>query len=87
MQKDNLQLISARIDPDTLAKIDRFIADNRYWKRNTVINNILTAVLNDFDRKAIYDMVRRNFFRNSDVTAEYKINRDGEFLGYEKKPQ
>ena len=87
MLKDNLKLISARIDPDTLAKIDRFMVHHPYWKRNAVINNILTTVLNDFDKQAVYDMVRRSFFRDSDITADYKINRDGKYLGYEQKPQ
>lgn len=87
MSKENLQLISARIDQDTLAKIERFMVHHPYWKRNAVINNILTTVLNDFDGKMIYDMVRRSFFRDSTITAHYEIERDGQYLGYEKKPQ
>lgn len=54
----NLKLISARIDPRTLNKIDQFIAAHPYWKRNAVINNILTSVLMNADYDAIYDLVR-----------------------------
>ena len=77
MSKENLQLLSARIDQDTLAKIERFMVHHPYWKRNGVINNILTTVLNDFDEKMIYDMVRRSFFRDQTVNANYEIIRNG----------
>ena len=77
MSKDNLQLISARIDPDTLAKIEQFCGKHTYWKRNSVVNNILTTVMNDFDDRMIYDMVRRTFFRDQSIDANYEIVRDG----------
>lgn len=58
MTGKNLQLVSTRIDPDTLALIDKWLTNHRVWKRNTVINGILTAVLNTFSDKEVYDMVR-----------------------------
>lgn len=58
MKQQNLKLISARIEPKTLDQIDAWSAQYRYWKRNTVINGILTAVFNTFSEKEIYDMVR-----------------------------
>lgn len=74
MQK-NLKLVSARIDPDALDKIEKFISHNRYWTKNAVINGIITAVMTKFDERDIYDMVRTNFFINEDITAIYRINR------------
>lgn len=74
----NLKLLSVRIDPDTVEKIDRFIVNRRYWKRNTVVNAILTAVMNDFREDAVYDMVRRSFHSRQNVDAVYKIKRVGE---------
>lgn len=56
--EENLKLISARIDPRTLKKIDQFVAAHPYWRRNAVINNILTSVLMNADFSAIYDLVR-----------------------------
>lgn len=58
MSQENLKLISARIDPETLEKIDVIQHDLRYWKRNTIINGILGAVVDSFSKKEIYDMVR-----------------------------
>lgn len=61
---ENKKLISARLSPRTLAKIDTFVTKHYYWKRNTVISSILDTVFECFDEKAIYDMVRRhhNFY-------------------------
>lgn len=74
MQK-NLKLVSARIDPDALDKIAKFIVHHPYWTKNAVINNIICAVMEKFDERDIYDMVRTNFFMNEDITAIYRINR------------
>ena len=74
MQK-NLKLVSARIDPDALEKIDKFVRSHTYWTKNAVINGIITAVMTKFDERDIYDMVRTNFFINEDITAVYRINR------------
>lgn len=73
MPHNNLQLISVRIEPDTIAKIEEFAKTRRYWKRNTIINAILTAVMNDFPESDIYDMVRRSWFTKEQVTAKYEI--------------
>ena len=70
---NNLKLMSVRLDPDTVQKIEKWVANHRYWNRNQVINNILTAVMNDFGDKAIYDMARRGFYRTNEVKADYEI--------------
>jgi hypothetical protein len=69
----NLKLMSVRLDPDTVEKIEKWVDNHRYWKRNQVINNILTCVMNDFGDKAIYDMARRGFYRKNEVKASYEI--------------
>lgn len=74
MQK-NLKLVSARIDPDALEKIEKFIRSHNYWTKNAVINGIITAVMTKFDERDIYDMVRTNWFIQEDITAVYRINR------------
>lgn len=55
---ENLKLISCRIDPETMKLIDTFVSRHGYWKRNAVINGILTAVVDTFTPSDIYDMVR-----------------------------
>ena len=72
MQK-NLKLVSCRIDPDTLEKIDHFVARHTYWTRNAVINKILSTVINRFDERDVYDMVRSNNFLNEHVTALFRM--------------
>lgn len=72
---ENKKLISARLNPQTLAKIDTFVTNRRYWKRNTVISNVLDAVFDCFDEKAIYDMVR--FYRphHPDATGSFSLEK------------
>lgn len=73
MAQENLKLLSVRIDPETIEKIDAFTKNHYYWKRNTVINRILTAVMNDFKDYQVYDMVRKNLTIKQDVKAEYEL--------------
>lgn len=76
MLKDNLKLISCRLDQDALKVIDKFCIHHPYWKKNAVINNILRTVTRDFDDSQIYDMVRRDMFKQQIVKAEYEITSD-----------
>lgn len=69
----NLQLISVRLDPNDLDALTKFCSRHTYWKRNTVICGIISAVMRDFNERQIYDMVRRNRFGTEIVTAEYRI--------------
>lgn len=73
MAKENLKLISVRIDPETLEKIDEFVSKHYYWKRNSVINGILGSVMNGFLDKEILDMVRRNPFKDEPISCHYQI--------------
>lgn len=73
MPKENLQLISVRLDPDTLAKIEKFVTRHSYWKRNTIINNVLMTIFQDFNDKQIYDMIRRIHFKDQNVMCKYEI--------------
>lgn len=73
MAKENLVLVSCRIDPETLKKIETLTEKHYYWKRNTVINGILTAVMDNFTDQQVYDMIR--YLRNGheEVKAEFEI--------------
>ena len=55
---ENLKQISVRIGPVTLQKIDDFCKKHYYWKRNTVINSLLGAVVDGMDNDTLYEMVR-----------------------------
>lgn len=86
MQK-NLKLVSCRIHPDTLDKIDDFTKSHYYWTRNSVINRVLMAVFRNFSERQIYEMVRQSEIRPEPVICAFKIvdlmepsntNNDGE---------
>lgn len=71
MAKDNLRLISARIDEYTIDKIETLNQKHTYWKKNFIIRQILYAVLHDFDDRAIYNMLRRRHSGESKAKSEY----------------
>lgn len=73
MVKENLKLLSIRINPETLDAIEKFTKEHPYWTRNSVINNLLTTLFKDFTDKQVYDMARRNFFSKNEIKAEYEI--------------
>lgn len=68
-------LLSARLDPATLANIEKFAKKHTYWKRNTVISNILDAVFDCFDEKAIYDMVRYSRHSHQDAKGSFSLEK------------
>mgnify|MGYP003287317548 CR=1 FL=1 len=74
MQKENLKLISARIEPATLAKIDKFLMRHDYWRKNTVINNVLGAVFDNFTDSDIYDMVRYDHDQQKNASGSFTLN-------------
>lgn len=55
---ENLKSIGVRLDPKTIKAIDDFVSGKYYWKRNTVINAVLTNLFLIADRGTIYDIVR-----------------------------
>ena len=73
MASENLKPVSTRLDPETVEKIDMWLKRHKYWKRNTVINGILTAVVDNFDDRQIYDMVRYWRKGQNEVKAEFEI--------------
>lgn len=73
MAKNNLKLLSVRIQPETLEKIEAFTKSHTYWNRNSVINNLLTTLFTDFTDKQLYDMARRHFFTKNEINVEYEI--------------
>lgn len=71
----NKKLLSVRLDPTTLANIEKFVANRIYWKRNTVISNVLDAVFDNFDEKAIYDMVRYCRFAHKNAFGSFSLDK------------
>lgn len=74
MAKDNLKLVSCRIDPKTLVCIDAFIGKHYYWKRNSVINAVLTNVFALMSDKDIYDLVRHYSREGESISIQWNTN-------------
>lgn len=73
MKQENLKQISIRINPDTLEKLDRLVSRHPYWKRNSVINCLLTVLTNDFEDGDLWSMLRRSFHPKNKVIAKFEI--------------
>lgn len=68
-----MKLVSVRIDPETLQKLDEEAKRHYYWKRSDIIRNILLAVLSEFDPREIYDMIRYFHNRRNVINAKFEI--------------
>lgn len=74
MAKENLKLVSCRIDPKTLERIDAFVSDRYYWKRNGVINAVLMNVFALMSDKDIYDLVRHYSREGESISIQWNTN-------------
>lgn len=71
---ENLKQLSVKIDPVTLQKIDEFAGRYYYYKRNTIINNVLTAIFLNASPKEIDKLLR--FWRHSGKKLRIEISED-----------
>lgn len=53
-----LKQISAKIDAETLEKIDALASNSWGWSRNMVLNQIMTAVMDTADMDSIRRMMQ-----------------------------
>ena len=83
MSRDNLKLVSVRMDDDLIRKLDEVAEKHTYWKRSDIIRNILTAVLAEMSGGAIYNMIRYHYYTKNVVDAKFEIT--DELKPYEKK--
>lgn len=54
----NLVQLSVKINPETLEKIDKLSLQLRYYKRNTLINKILTNLLYNCSEEDVKKLIR-----------------------------
>lgn len=83
MSRENLKLVSIRLDPEIVEKLDELAKKHVYWKRSDIMRNILYAVLAEFDPRAIYDMIRYYYNRRNMINAKFEVT--NELKPYEKK--
>lgn len=83
MSRENLKLVSVRMDDDLIKKLDEVAQKHTYWKRSDIIRNILTAVLAEMSASDIYNMIRYAWYKKNVVDAKFEIT--NELKPYEKK--
>lgn len=71
---ENLKQLSVKIDPATLQKIDETVKRMHYYKRNTLINNLLTALFFNADSLTIEKLVR--YWRHSGKKLKIEISEE-----------
>lgn len=60
MNRNNLRLISARIDEETYNKISALAEKHYYWNKNHIIRKILLNVLREYDEQQLFELIQRN---------------------------
>lgn len=83
MSKDNLKLISVRLDEDLIRQLDEVAQKHTYWSRSDIIRNILIAVLAEMSAGDIYNMIRYHYYKKNVVNAKFEIT--DELKPYERK--
>lgn len=83
MSRENLKLISVRLDEDLIEKLDEVAQRHNYWKRSDIIRNILIAALAEMSVADIYNMIRYHFYKKNVVNAKFEIT--DELKPYERK--
>ena len=71
---ETLKQLSVKIDPATVEKIDQLAKELRYYKRNSTINNVLTAIFFESDSHSISKLVR--YWRHGHTKLKIEISED-----------
>lgn len=80
---ENLKLVSVRLIPDVLKRLDKLAAMHEYSTRSLVINNLLNAVLTCSNQDTLWRMI--NTFYPDDKGFRIKFEIDRELLEQRKK--
>ena len=54
---ENLKLLSVRLYPETVTQIEALVQRHRYWKRNTIICNVLRHVFSCISDADLYKLL------------------------------
>lgn len=68
---DKTKLISIRIDEDTLLEIKKVVARHPYWKRNRIINSVLTSLFMNAKEQDIFSLI--TWWKHSDEKLEISV--------------
>lgn len=71
---EKLKLISLRIEPETLAKIDELAKRHGYYTRSAIINRLLANVLNCSDKDTLWRMLSTYNAHQIGYEVSFKVN-------------
>ena len=80
---ERTKLVSVRLETETFEKIEKIVARETYYKRSDVINNLLKAVLDNFDDGQIHDMMYRWKWDRNVVNTQFEVTK--ELKPYERR--
>lgn len=80
---DRTKLVSVRLETETFEKIEKIVKRETYYKRSDVINNLLKAVLDNFNDGQIHDMMYRWKWDRNVVNTQFEVTK--ELKPYERK--
>lgn len=70
------QLISVRMDKETLNLIDRFLEHRSYWSRSAVMANVLFAVMKCADDETLWTMMSTSFPYEKGYTVRFEVDKE-----------
>ena len=76
MSRENLKVISVRLDEDLLKKLDEATQRHIYWSRSDIIRNLLIAALNEMSAGDLYNMIRYYQYNKNVVDAKFEITNE-----------
>lgn len=80
---ERTKLVSIRLETETFEKIEEIVQRETYYKRSDVINNLLKAVLDNFNDGQIHDMMYRWKWDRNVVNTQFEVTQ--ELKPYERK--
>lgn len=75
---ENLKLLSVRLDPEALRAIEQLTVHHPYWKRNAIINQLLSTLLRCAGNQTIWTMLSVPFAYDKGYVV--KFEQDAEVL-------
>ena len=73
---ENLKLISVRLEPEILKKIDELAAKQHYRTRSNIIQAILKNVIECADSGALWRIIDTLYAYNKGYKVEFKVDRE-----------
>lgn len=80
---ENLKLLSVRLDPEALRAIEQLKVHHPYWKRNAIINQLLSTLLRCAGNQTIWTMLSVPFAYDKGYVV--KFEQDAEVLRQRSK--